>query len=469
MTRRNGPGQASLLFLLTTGGLVALGCGDPSTSPEPPTYSVEPLHQWAGGTVTVTPGGVRFEIGDVIARGDDTLAIVELSVQSASVRIPSDANGPTVLTVRRAGQSLGTVELEAYGYAGMRVYPELMADQITKLPGPNGGSVVGPASRSQDPNEGFVWIHPSAGTHRLFPGSPGMGRLFHTGVDPATGEIYYEWYTDCSAEDGCQDRVHAGSIVGGDLVDTRWIDRPCDRWGCFPLAGDIWILPDWGYTCRVTSTPEGETCVQIDRTAVDDPRGTERLWSADAALVLFPDLPVFRLSTGEVRYRGNWPPALEDLRVESAAVDEARGFFYVSAHRLEEDEESLRLAIVTLTAENGSLDRAFELTLTCPVGLVPPVRCEEPDLGYADRQDVIFVVRRDTWTIEVRDGATYAMLGEIAMAEHPERWLAARVMVDETSDRAFVVFSASSRFETDRGRYEPILGTPVVEFRLPPL
>jgi hypothetical protein len=234
------------------------------------------------------------------------------------------------------------------------------------------------------------------------------------------------------------------------------------------LAGDIWIVPDWGYTCRVVSTVEGDACEGINWRLIDDPQGIERLWSADAALVLDPILPVFQLSTGELTRTANWPDVLERLWVVSAVADESRGVYYISGQRLEEEAESLQVAIVRLVAENGSMSRPFELALACPDDASPPPRCDEPDLGYADQHDVIFVVRRDTWTIEVRDGATYDRLGEIVMEGHPDYWLYSRIVVDETLGRAFVVFSSASRYDPAMDSYAPIEGTPVVEIRLPP-
>ena len=457
-----------LRFLGLVAALSPLGCADPPTLPDSPEYAVQPQQQWAGGTVEVTASGGTFAAGDVIVRNRDTLAVLDRATDRVILRLPTDANGPTTLVVQRNGDRLGGVMPEAYGFEGFRLYPEPISDMITELPVPSGVSVVGRSyvGGTDDTSGGFAWIYPSTGTHRRFPGTPGMRRLFRVGVDPVTADIYFEWLgegsADCSPA-GC-DSVHVGRIVGGELVDRRWVGRPCNRWGCEPLAGDVWIVPDPAYTCRVVAGPDGETCGTITSDWGDDPQGIERLWSADVALVLdSPSPPVFWLSSGEIAYR-----LTGDLYVVSVATDEGRSVFYLSARTVEHADESRKIEILRVRGADGEVERAFELTLTCPEAATPPARCDEPDVGYDPVRDVLLLLRRDTRTLEVRAAETFDLLGEVTLGEGPDTWTHARVLVDAFTARVFLVFAVASEYDPNLERYGLIPGTPVIEIRLPP-
>jgi len=293
-----------LRFLALVATLTAAGCQESPTVPNPPQFLVSPGQQWAGGTVEIPPSG-GFRAGDVVLRGADTLAVVYHATADVSLRLPIDANGPTTLEVRRDGNLLGEVTAEVYGFQQLTVYPGRMDDIITELPVPRGVSVVARTYGSYGDGSagGFVWIYPSTGLHRTFPGTPNLPHLFRVGVDPLKAEVYYEWKPAPARP--CESvtcvLVQKARIVGGELIDLGWVNRPCNRWGCEPLAGDIWIAPDGALTCRVVSTPTGETCEHISSGFGDDPQGIERLWSRDVGLSLGPpsrsEFPPVRSST----------------------------------------------------------------------------------------------------------------------------------------------------------------------------
>lgn len=463
--RRSAPRR--LRFLALTLVLGHPGCADSPTVPDPTQFSASPNEQWAGGPVTVTASGGAFEVGDVIARGSDTLAVVEGRVQSVALRVPADANGPTTLSVSRAGRSLGDVVLEAYGFEGLRVYPGLMSDMISDFPVPNGVSVV--ARRYEegccgDTGGGFVWIYPSTGQHRAFASTPDLADLFRVGVDPLVPEVYYEYRfgteSECVQESNC-DLVHRARIVGGDLVDLGWVERPCNRWGCQPLVGDTWIALDGALTCQVVPTPNGETCEYINSDFnADDPLGLEYLWSEDVALLLGPSIAI-RISTGEKIY------SVPEFSY-SVAVDETRGLFYLSARILERLDESMRVEILAVRGDDGSEERTFGLTLTCPGDSSGPTSCSEPDLAYDEARDLLYLLRSDTRTLEARDPVTFELLGQVALPVEVGDWYFARVLVDDFTKHVFIVLASATLWDPGFGDYRPASGTPVVEIRLPP-
>jgi hypothetical protein len=420
--------------------------------PDAADYSVEPLHQWAGGQVVMTAAGGMFEAGDVILTGADTLAVFEQSADHVRLPLPSHVNGPTALEVWRGLERLGEVRLEIYGFEEINEYPARMDDLISEVPVPSGVSVAARRfdRRTCDPLEGgdFVWIYLSTGIHRTFRSGECHQGMFKVGVDPLQPEVFYEYRSGTPDEchDGSCTVVHGGRIVGGELVDLGWLERPCNRWSCEPLAGDIWIVPDWAQTCRVVRTPTGETCETISRGFGDDPQGIERLWSRDVALSLGPDI-AFRLSTGEELYRtGVWS--------HSGAPDEARGLFYLAS----------RGQVVAMRGEDGQVTHSDSIE-----GV--------PFVAYDRVRDLLFVYRRvlEVWDpltyelhgIEVRDPVTFELHSTIALPEdlvgqYP------RLLIDNYMERAYVVLSGARRYDEALERYREALGTPVISVRLVP-
>ena len=256
-------------------------------------------------------------------------------------------------------------------------------------------------------------------------------------------------------------RIYCEVGVGGELVDLGWIERPCNRYSCQPLAGDTWIALDGAYTCRVVSSPTADVCRPIDSSFnADDPPGIEYLWSRDVALLVGPSVAI-QISTGKHIWQ------LHDW-YNSAAVDEARGLFYLSARVEEWPEEYRRVEIVTVRGDTGEEERAFELTLSCPGDVTPPVSCREPEIGYDPARDLLYLLRGDTRTVQARDAVTFELRGEIALPHEIGYWSHARVLVDDFTQRVFVVLSAARLWNQTDQEYRRSEGTPVIEIRLPP-
>ncbi len=451
--RANVP-TAMLSTCLFIGVLAFLACDDDSTGPEstPPVLTVSPSHQWAGGEVRISITGDMFEDGGVVVAGADTLEVFDRQSFLLGVRLPTVANGSTTLTVLRDGEALGSVTVEAYGFEAHRVYPVPMNDEITEYPVEWGVGVVSMADGGGDTSKGFSWIHPSTGISRHFPGSsdPGLKRLFRVGVDPISGELYYE-------DSG---PIHRGRIIGGELVDLGWVNRPCQRWGCEPLAGDIWVVLEGPSTCRVVQGQDGESCVGIHYPGAeywgDDPWWIARLWSSDIALV---EHAALRISTGELAYVLNWwnhPTGF--LGKFHVTTDERRGFFYASTLAVDEESELISIRIRSIRGEDGVIIRSVDI----PTGFLRDEACWiadcAPELAYDPDRDVILIHRHDTRTVEFRDPELLQLKGEVALAQSPAGWYEALVLVDPDMDRAYVVYS---------GARDP--GTPVVSIRLPPI
>jgi hypothetical protein len=449
---------------LVPGILAFLACEDEPLAPEsrPSVLTVEPTHQWAGGEVRITIVGFPFEDEDVVVAGEDTLEVFDRQLFLLGVRLPTDANGPTTLEMIRDGEGLGSVTVEAYGFEEHRTYPVDLAHYITEYPVEWGVAVVGPAyfGSNGDTSLGITWIHPSSGVHRQFAGTPEGRQLYRTGVDPISGDLYYEWETDCTIS-GCPDRVHVGKIIGGELIDLGWVSRPCHRWGCEPLAADIWVQHELLRTCRVVGGPVGDSCIPIDafHFGGDDPQWIRRLWSADVALI---EHTAFQISTGLLAFRIDVDHQTGGFREFEATTDEGREVFYVSNWGADDVTGSPMLRIRTLRGEDGSVIRSVEL----PLGLAPEEALRFPgpsfELAHDSERDVILIHRTDQWTLEARDPITLALKGEIALPDHPDGWMEARVLVDQDTDRAFIVYSAGWK---DGG---PTPGTPVTSIRLPP-
>jgi len=424
--------------------LLLTACSDPATAPPSLGYAAEPAHVWAGGEVAVTVTNGTFRTGDVVLLGTDTLAAVSGDPASVAFRIPTDVNGPISLTVFRNGTSLGEAAVEAYGLEALRDYPGHMDDMISPVPVPSGVSVAARTYEAGDcrgaSGGDFVWIYPSTGMHRSFTGTSCESDLYRVGVDPVTGDLYPEYRQGTPEEcDGGQcELVHRTRIVGGELVDLGWVRRPCNRWGCEPLAGDIWIMPDAALTCRVVSTPTGDTCEWISVGFNDDPQGVERLWSRDVGLSLGPPI-AFRMSTGEELYR------LPGFSL-SAAPDEARGLFYLG---------TVSSGIVVVRGEDGTTER------THPVNGVS-------FLAYDPTRDLLFVLRYDTRTLDARDPVSFELRGQVAVPDEIVSWTYARVLVDEFTQRLYLVFGAVTVGDPELDDLRPASGTPVVAVRLPP-
>lgn len=450
VTCRTLPTPVVCGFLLL-GSLSGLACDDDPAGPDSikPVLTVSPTEQWAGGEVRISIVGMPFEDGDVVVAGSDTLEIFDRQYFLLGVRLPTDGNGLTALTVLRDGESLGSVETEVYGFEEFRNYPDRLAHYITEFPVEWGVAVVGPAYWEEvNISEGITWIHLSSGMHRRFAGTPdpSLTRMYRTGVDPVSGELYFE----LRGSDGSdRPNLHRARIVGGQLVDLGWVSRTCNRWGCEPLAGDIWIAHEYLFTCRLAAGPEPKSCEFIEHLRGDDPQWIRRLWSADIGLV---QTHAFRMSTGEFVYslRHGHPTTLHPL--SKFTTDEGRGLFYASNGGTTPDSVS-GFRIHALQGHDGTRVRSS-----------PVVEADRyfPQLGYDPDRDVILIVRHDTWTVEIRDPILFQLQGEIQLPDLLDDWLDSIVLVDRDTDRAFIVYSAGW---VDGG---PTPGTPVFSIRLPP-
>lgn len=434
-------------FLLL-GALLVLACDDDTTGPEstPPVLTISPSQQWAGGEVRISITGDMFEDGEVVVAGMDTLQVFDRQSFLLGVRLPTDVNGLTTLEVIRDGEGLGSVTVEAYGFEEHRTYPVELAHYITEFPVEWGVAVVGPAFRGVDTSLGITWIHLSTGAHRQFPGTPDLERFYRTGVDPVSGELFFEFRSSCPGPGPCPN-LHRGKIVGGQLVDLGWVYRPCNRWGCEPLAGDIWIALEYLLTCRLVDGPDGNACEFIQRFGGDDPQWIRRLWSADVALI---EHLAFRMSTGMFAY------ILRDLGREFphfiVTTDEGRGLFYASTAEKDDENERVIRRIHTLRGADGVKIRSF--AVSSESGGVA-------DLAYDPLRDVLLIHR--SRSLEIRDPLMGTLKGEVALPDRPDGWKEARILVDSDTDHAFIVYSGAWK---DGG---PTQGTPVISIRLPPL
>ena len=439
-------------FLLFA-SLTSLACNDDPAAPEsiPPVLTVSPTHQWAGGQVRIQIVGSPFEEGDVVVAGADTLEIFDWQYFLLGVRLPTGANGPTALTVLRDGETLGSVMTEVYGFEEYREFPVPFGNMITEFPVEWGVAVVSQADAAGDNGEGFSWIHLSTGVHRHFPGTPDphLGRFYRVGVDPDSGELFFELRVTCPEGEVPCGNLHRGRIVGGELVDLGWIYRTCNRWGCEPLAGDIWIAHEYLYTCRLVDGPDGEKCEFIEHLRGDDPQWIRRLWSADIALI---EHVAFRMSTGQFAYVLNVGPQGVLHFSSKFTTDEGRGLFYASSGGETPDSVS-GFRIHALEGRDG--------TRVSSSGVV---EAEDiyPQLGYDPERDVILVVRADKWTVEIRDPILFQLHGKIQLPDRLDGWRESLVLVDNDTDRAFIVYSAGWH---DGG---PTPGTPVFSIRLTP-
>ena len=433
-------------FLLL-GAFLVLACDDDTTGPEstPPVLTISPSQQWAGGEARIQIVGERFLDEDVVVAGDDTLEIFDRQNFVLGVRLPTDVNGPTTLDVIREGKALGSVTVEAYGFEETRIYPVPINDMMTEFPVEWGVAVVGQSDDAGETSAGFSWIHPSIGISRHFPGTsdPDLGRLFRVGVDPVSGILYHEW--------NWAYEVHAGQIIGGELVDLGWVNRPCQRWGCEPLAGDIWVVHEWLVTCRVVSGDEGDGCATIYSPGVggwgDDPPWIARLWSADIALI---ETAAMRISTGELAYRLRSQPALFNV-----TTDEGRGLFYASGGFYDSENHQAVKQINTIRGEDGVVTRS----LTVERIETDTFHGWNPALAYDPLRDVLLIHRS---SLEIRDPLMGTLKGEIALLDHPDSYLEARILLDPDTDHVFIVYSGAWK----DGRPTP--GTPVTSIRLPP-
>ncbi len=452
------------LFL---GALVPLGilaCDDEPAGPEsiPPNLTVTPSHQWAGGEVGIEIVGKSFEDGDVVVAGTDTLEVVTWQQFRITFRLPTSANGPTTLTVLRDGETLGRVTAEAFGFEEYRTYPVRLEHYITEVPVDWGVSVVSPAyyGGNGDTSKGFVWIHPSSGMHRQFSGTPDLEPMYRTGVDPVGADIYFEYDIWCDQPGVDCKPVHVARVVGGELVDLGWVNRPCQRWGCEPLAGDIWLVHEYLMTCKVVRGPAGDICEPIETLWGDDPQWIRRLWSADIALI---EHVAFRMSTGQYAYTIGPEHLTGPLWTFSATTDEGRGLFYICNRAIDDETESLMMRIRTVRGEDGAVIRSVDIPTEVEPDESGSFPGSIPDLGYDQARDVLLIHRTDTWVVEFRDPVTLELKGEVALPDHPDGWMEARILVDPDTDHAFIVYSAAWK---DDG---PTQGTPVVAIRLPPM
>lgn len=432
------------------------GCESvPTATSDPVELVVSPEQQWAGGVVEVLglPGGLIR--GDVVLADDDTMELVSMEGDAFTGRLPTAANGPVRIEVRRSDQVAGWGVAEAFGFEETKVYPVPLLNYITAVPSDWGVSVVGPAykaSYGQGPTSpGISWIHLSAGIARQFPGTPDLRALYRTGVDPVSGELYWEWDRD---SDGS--RLRKARVVAGELRDLGWVARPCQRWGCEPLLDDIWINLDDLSTCRIVARPTGESCEFIESLWGDDVQGISRLHSSDVAMVLDWPAPVFRLSTGRLAYwLDQWPKRGGGARSNGiVATDERRGVFYFGMVRPHPSwADSVVLRIQTMRGVDGFVVRAFDLS-------VPP-RNASSRLAYDPELDLLLVLLGHSSVLELRDPVSFELVGRVELPTEPHSWGDALVLPDVDTGRIFIVFSSADGFPG----VDPRNSTPVMAIR----
>lgn len=434
--------------------LLSVGCEDPPTAIDRASLSADPIHQFAGGTIRITSLDAAFREGDVVVSGPDTLAVESSEPSRLTVRLPGDWNGPRTVVVRRGGEALGRVEIEAHGFLRRTLYAERFTRQLTDLPTGAGLSIVGPGRFGAGTGgPGLVWIEPSSGVHRWFPGAVIDTECYRVGVDPRVGELY------AATEYPCE-RLEVYRIAGGELSWQRSDSLPCWYWGCEPLSEHIWLQFEPSGTCRIDRDGGVTTCEAIDAYWWnDEPQGLTRLYSADVALIEDSHGPVYRISTGELAYVFDESHPAGRRLLNSAAADETRGVFYTIGSATEEELDSPGYVIRALRGTDGVPLRQFVFE-EHPTGAH---RVQPPEVGYDPERDVIFVVRGDTWSIDVLDPESFELRGRIAIAGQPYMWDAGRVVVDTAADLAHVVVSLPQTTEL-----QPIPGTPVITLRLPP-
>ena len=166
----------------------------------------------------------------------------------------------------------------------------------------------------------------------------------------------------------------------------------------------------------------------------------------------------FQMSTGLFAYmvdlgRGHW-----QFRI---TTDEGRGLFYASTNHYD-GEGGRVMQIHTLRGVDGVKIRSFQVQSSDD-------RDEAfkgdhrhgpgPELGYDPLRDVLLIHRS---SLEIRDPLMGTLKGEIALLDHPDSYLEARILLDPDTDHAFIVYSGAWK----DGRPTP--GTPVTSIRLPP-
>jgi len=77
------------------------------------------------------------------------------------------------------------------------------------------------------------------------------------------------------------------------------------------------------------------------------------------------------------------------------------------------------------------------------------------------------VARSGTPTLDARDPETFELRGQIALPDEVGFWSYAQVLVDDFTQRVFVVMSAATLWNPKYQEYRRSEGTPVVEIRLP--
>ncbi len=442
--------RGNLRSLLVLAALVHTRCGDPPTAPSDPVrLTVIPERQWAGAQVELTAAGFAILDGDAVEIGGAPVDAAPVDADRVRVRVPTTADGTQEVRIRREGNIVARGQVEAFGLVEYRSFPIRFTDMLSRVPSETGISLVGRGGGAGASQRAFAWIELSTGVHRTFENAMGdPSELYRVGVDPLTGELYHEW---------AGGEVHRGRIVGGELVDRGWVPRPCQRWGCEPLAGDIWFRYDYPETCRVVQTPDGESCEFIAGDFGDDPQRLERLWSADVALLeAFNVRSAFRISTGEIAYRFGPETPNDFLGSFHLTTDEGRGLFYVG-QRLREVEGRRVFPILAMRGTDGAVVRSFALEVDSDMQQT----ADPPRLGFDPVRDLLLVHRSDTRTLELRNPESFELRGEISVADHPPGSLALPalpVLVDPDADRAYLVYAASaSQAPIERGTSVAIL------------
>lgn len=425
--------------------IAALGlfaCDDPPTAPpDPVRLSATPERQWAGAQVELSAAGFEFRETDVVELDGKPVAATPLSAALVRIGLPTTSDGIQEVRIRRDGRTVAEGQVEAFGLQEYRTFPVRFWDIVSRVPSETGIQLAGRGGDAGASDRAFAWIELSTGVHRTFEDAMGdPSHLYRIGVDPLSGDLYHEW-TDGG--------VHRGRIVGGELVDLGWVARPCQRWGCEPLFGDIWFKYDWPETCRVVETPDGESCELIAWDFGDDPQRLERLWSADVALLeSFNVRSAFRISTGEIAYAFGPETPNPYLGSFHLTTDEGRGLFYVGQSAREVDGR-LERRVLALRGTDGSIARSFVVERDPEA----PVPYDPPRLGFDPVRDLLLLYFEDTGSLELRDPVSFERRGEVSLADHPPGRLdlsALPVLVDPGADRAYLVFAGDPAVPIER-------------------
>lgn len=416
-----------------------LACAEGPTVPASiGTLSVDPVHQWAGGSVWLHAEGLGA-IDDLRVHIDDAESTTSrvAGADSFALQIPPDADGRVEIVVSDGNRTLGSVRVEAYGFDEIRVFGVELDRYATRWPIEFGTAVIGGYRLPGIQNGGIAVLSLSTGATKRYDGIHNPSCRSPIVSDQSTSVFV------CPPPDlGPAEQYELGP-------EARSLGSLPFGLGTFhnaELSPGI-VLEGWHHDVN-TIEVEGATARLVTSLRTEEIHGVEVLAGHDRAMLEtnWVSVPVLEASSGELVYELEF----DGRNSRSVASSEGRGLFYVLSF-FGREAGYTQMRLVRVNAASGSI---VDSASYAPADQ----QSEYDEVAYDPVRDLLVLSVPTAERLFIIDAGDLRRVGEVDLAgRYPPQWWDSKIFLDEDSGRGFIVFSLTATGQT-----------PVLTFRLPP-